>query len=137
MNNRVVAPKIFIPNLDVAQEDILTTPEKMVDYLLSFVCGNPGNTSELNEDLMGSLGKIHMENGENSGLLAAEYTAYFQRIFDTTFGSGTYFIDVLSVKVSDIEFRLEIRVQDSSGTVVYKRENAVSKLLEIQNGTNV
>ncbi len=120
--------KSFIPTLDDPQHDILKDPVKMLEYMIAFMLINPGNTSDLHERDMVSLGTTHMEHGDKPHALAAEYEQKLQDMLDVTIPDVRYSATVAVINVSDIEAILEFSVTDSDGRSVIQIQKDLNKI---------
>lgn len=125
----------FIPVLDLPPNDVLIDDAKMIDYLLSFIFYNPGNTSELNEKYMHSLGTIHMKSKDDPDYLISKYTDMLQQVFNSNFGPGVYNVKITSEDVNENEFKLAIRILDNNGEIKTVSYDHLNRLKSLQKAT--
>ena len=115
---------------------VLAGNSRILNHLIAFIFSNPGNTCEYSEAVMGSLGKLSMEHGEDPDALAAAYTTMIQGCVDRTFGTGVYHVSVSAKGVDAINTvdNLTILVVDTNGNNALDAQYDVTSLLTEQTG---
>lgn len=120
--------KIFIPSLDEQQDDVVTDAKSIVQRILAFLIVNPGDTSELHEEVVGSLGKIDMEHLGDASVVPIVYQEMIQGHIDRAFGHSKFTVDVSSKGTSQEEAALNISIFDEAGNIIAIDKKIVQKI---------
>lgn len=101
----------IIPTLDGGPDEILTTPEQNLAYLVRHLLYAPGSTSSIYEDQLLSFRKLEAQHhSDRSGLIDAikrQLQAAVQRRYD-----NTYVVDVSSYNSGGDTFGLYIDIKE-------------------------
>ena len=121
---------VFIPSLNEAQQDILSTHEDKVSYLVAFTLINPGFTSDVSEGQMVSLSVITARHQNNLNNAADEYQRALQQLINYNCPGGNFTVSVNLINIDNdpTAKAFEIMVLDKNGVNVLLQTHMVEQL---------
>lgn len=130
-----MSEEIFFPTLEDEDGGVVTDPVRMVHQLIAFIFSNPGNTSDLFEGKLASIGKLAMEFGDRPSMLASECETLFQKAITEMLGDYHNYTVLVEVEaITDTQSKLNLLITDSlSGENILTRTNEIINLTGSRN----
>ncbi len=111
-------PIPVIPTLSKGTEDILSSPEAVLWYLLDFSLRSPGQISEAYEQDLVSFRELEAQYGNDAETLAQRYAEALNGVVAKYYPNGDYTAETEIEEIDENKFTLKVGFFTSNGVPV-------------------